>query len=119
MTAVTRRVRDVTQLPDDALACAAAGRHLGFFDHVTVSPESTGTWGDLDARQVTYRCDCTRIKEETIDWNTGETLSRSAVYSGGVLTYEPLPTRDAKRELLHRKVARASGAGVLNGRRTS
>ena len=117
LTEIVKRVATVVDLPDDALACAAVGRHLGFLDDVRVATESNQLWGELDARRVVYRCHCSRIKEEVIDWDTGERLSRSVQYSGGTLTYAPADQREAKKEMLHRIVAKAADAAILADRR--
>src|SRR6478736_5504560 len=93
VTETVKRVATVTDLPVESLACAAVGRHLGFLNDVRVATESNQLWGALDARRVVYRCDCGRIKEEVIDWDTGERLSRSVQYSGGTLTYAPTEQR--------------------------
>jgi hypothetical protein len=86
-----RRVKHVEDLPDESLRCAASGRHLGFYDDEQNPPsmkEAPG-WGPLNSWEVLYRCYCGRWKTEVIDMDTGERLSRSVQYGGGVLLWIP------------------------------
>lgn len=104
-----RRVRSVTDLPDESLRCAAAGRHLGFFVN-DPTWHKVGGWGRLNSWEITWRCDCTRWKREIVDRDTAETLSRSPVYGGGVLVaigevgqIGGIGVRDARVELWRRQ----------------
>jgi hypothetical protein len=111
-----RRVKTVYELPDESLRCAAAGRHLGFFDEDDNPPSMKPAkgWGALNAWEVTYHCYCGRWKTEVVDLDTGETLSRGPQYGGGVLLLIPeegatggVHHREAKRHWLNRLRERA------------
>lgn len=111
------RVRDLASMPTLSLRCTATSRHVGFFDDPTVSDSNIGGWGRRDARLVTYRCDCGRTKREVIDWDTGETLTRSAAYDGGTLPHEPARAHDARITLLRRYVDTPAERITRNGRK--
>lgn len=100
----TRRVRDVTQLPDDALTCAVAGRHVGFVRNDPQIIDNVPWWSNVTADEIRYRCDCGRWKQETVDHDTAERLSRSVNYGGGVLlvTGGQVSQTEAKAEWLRR-----------------
>lgn len=108
----TRRVRDVTQLPDEALQCAVAGRHVGFVRNDPVIIEAVPWWTNVTADEVHYRCDCGRWKQEAVDHDTAERVSRSVNYGGGVLlvTGGQVSQTEAKAEWLRRVRARREAA---------
>jgi hypothetical protein len=78
----TKRVRSHEDMSPWALLCAAAGRHLGFMLNEPRVADVDG-WGEA-AREVRYRCECTRWKYEVVDAE-GRTMSRSVQYGGGEL----------------------------------
>jgi hypothetical protein len=110
-----RRVTSVFDLPDASLRCAALGRHVGFGAEDPRVRDVTG-WPGHRAAEVHYTCDCGRWKRETIDQDTGETLTRGAEYGGGVLLWlGSSPSRDEARAVyLARVRARADGKGTPN-----
>lgn len=104
MGEVDKRVRDVHELPDESLLCAAMGRHTGFGEDASTEVREVDGWGHRQAVEVKYRCNCGRWKREVIDGDSGETLSRSPEYGGGVLLWlGSSPSRaEAKAEWLRR-----------------
>jgi hypothetical protein len=110
-----KRVDTIHDLPDESLRCAALGRHVGFGAEDPQIAASPG-WGPrVNAVQVKYTCDCGRWKTQDIDLDTGELLSRSVQYGGGVLLWGGgHPSKaDAVAVYLARVLQRRAGTGVL------
>jgi hypothetical protein len=84
MGELAKRVRGLADLPMESLRCSAAGRHVGFWLN-DPTMKKVGGWGRLNSWEVHWRCECGRTKTEVIDRDTGEKLTRSADYGGGVL----------------------------------
>lgn len=103
-----KRVGSIADLPMESLRCAAAGRHVGFWLN-DPTMKKVGGWGPLNSWEVTWQCDCERWKTEVVDRDTGEKLTRTPNYGGGVLLEIPedghtggVNHREALAEWLHR-----------------